>query len=269
MQRPTISRRSTLLVAVACSAAACAAFSGAAHAAPVNVARPLISGTAQVGGTLVASAGAWRGEPAAELIFAWQRCEPTGYADCTDIPGGVGTSYVVRAADVGARLRVVVTAATSEAYGSSSTTVASGATDVVAARRATLDGDILLGGPRNDTLAGGAGNDSLDGGGGHDLLSGDEGNDSVNAGPGNDRVTGGSGNDTINGGNGRDRIFGGAGRDTISGNGGDDTIDTRDGSADLVNCGSGEDVAIVDDRDVVRPGCEVVRRTAPQPTPAA
>jgi Ca2+-binding RTX toxin-like protein len=268
MQRPPNSRRSPLLVVVACAAAAAAAFTGAAQAAPVNDARPVITGTAQVGGTLVTSPGSWSGDAAAELTYSWQRCEPTGYADCTDIPAGIGTAYVVRPADIGARLRVVVTAATTEAYGSSSTTVASGTTDVVTARPATVAGDVLLGGPRNDTLAGGAGNDAVDGGGGKDVLAGDEGNDSVNGGPGDDRIAGGSGNDTINGGDGRDRIVGGTGRDTVSGNGGDDTIDTRDDSADLVNCGAGRDVALVDDRDVVRPGCEVVRRTAPQPTPA-
>jgi Ca2+-binding RTX toxin-like protein len=268
MQRPSNVRRNALLGTVACAAAAVAAFTGAAQAAPVNDARPVISGPARVGGLLLASAGEWSGDAAAEFTYAWQRCEPTGYADCTDIPGGVGTSYLVRPADIGARVRVVVTAATTEAYGSSSTTVPSGTTDVVVARPATLAGDVLLGGPRNDSLSGGAGNDAVDGGGGNDTLGGDEGADSVNGGPGDDRISGGSGNDTINGGNGKDRIFGGDGRDTVSGNAGDDTIDTRDDSADLVNCGAGRDVALVDDRDVVRPGCEVVRRTVPQPTPA-
>jgi hypothetical protein len=42
----------------------------------------------------------------------------------------------------------------------------------------------------------------------------------------------------------------------------------RDDSADLVSCGAGRDVAIVDGLDIVRPGCEIVHRAIPEPAPA-
>ena len=119
--------------------------------------------------------------------------------------------------------------------------------------------DTINGGGRNDILQGGAGNDSVNGAGGNDTISGGTGNDTLNGGAGNDRITGGPGNDSINGEAGDDTLTGGPGRDTISGGIGNDTVDTRDGVADLVNCGAGRDIALVDGRDIVRPGCESVR----------
>jgi Ca2+-binding RTX toxin-like protein len=78
------------------------------------------------------------------------------------------------------------------------------------------------------------------------------------------RVVGTIGGDRISGGRGRDRIFGGAGddcldggpgKDQLSGGPGDDVIRSRDGSADVVDCGEGDDVAIADPKDTLR-SCE-------------
>ena len=55
-----------------------------------------------------------------------------------------------------------------------------------------------------------------------------------------------------------DRLDGGGGRDVLNGGHGNDVIDARDGRRDLVRCGPGIDLALVDPRDVVR-GCEIVR----------
>ena len=63
----------------------------------------------------------------------------------------------------------------------------------------------------------------------------------------------------VNGGGGPDTISGGTGEDELSGGAGDDTINARDGVRDVVNCGSGDDLARVDALDVVR-GCEQVNR---------
>ncbi|WP_456787322.1 hypothetical protein [Cellulomonas sp. P5_C5] len=67
-----------------------------------NVGAPTVSGVAQVGRTLTASAGTW--SPAdATVSFQWLR-------DGAVVPGAVGASYVLTAADLGAELSVQVTA---------------------------------------------------------------------------------------------------------------------------------------------------------------
>jgi len=43
----------------------------------------------------------------------------------------------------------------------------------------------------------------------------------------------------------------GSGSDVITGGDGDDVIDARDGAVDTVTCGAGEDVAKLDDDDVI------------------
>ena len=51
----------------------------------------------------------------------------------------------------------------------------------------------------------------------------------------------------------------GAGADTLIGRGGDDVIDARDGVADNVSCGDGNDTAIVDQLDQIGDRCESVQ----------
>jgi len=92
--------------------------------------------------------------------------------------------------------------------------------------------------------------DRLVGTNGPDVISGLAGNDRLLGRRGNDRLLGGTGNDLLDGGPGLDRLLGGPGRDLVQ---------ARDGQRDLVNCGAGKDVAVVDKRDVLR-GCETVRR---------
>jgi Ca2+-binding RTX toxin-like protein len=78
----------------------------------------------------------------------------------------------------------------------------------------------------------------------------------VSAGAGGDRVNGGSGNDRLAGQSGADVITGGAGSDTITGGDGNDRIDARDGAVDTVTCGAGEDVAKLDENDVIADAAE-------------
>src|SRR6478752_9552521 len=73
--------------------------------APSNIAAPAVTGQATVGATLAAAVGSWSGSSISYGI-AWQRCDASG---TTCVPFGVSTStYVVQAADAGARLRVAV-----------------------------------------------------------------------------------------------------------------------------------------------------------------
>jgi len=95
-----------------------------AELVPKNTARPVISGTPQVGQTLTATPGTWSGS--ASFAYQWQRCDSAG-ANCADILGATGQSYAVADADGGATIRVVVTA--QNAYGSA--TAASAPTAVV------------------------------------------------------------------------------------------------------------------------------------------
>jgi hypothetical protein len=76
--------------------------------APKNTALPAISGTAKVGEELSASQGSWSGNPTG-YRYQWQRCDADVLL-CTDVIGATGSTYGVRIADLGFRLRVVVTA---------------------------------------------------------------------------------------------------------------------------------------------------------------
>src|SRR5919201_562126 len=106
--------------------------SAATKAAPVNTGEPTISGTPAVGATLTATTGSWSNNPTS-FAYQWLRCPPSGGSpdgsDCAAIGGATTQAYVVTSADVGSRLRVRVTASNA----SGSTTVASDASDVVAA----------------------------------------------------------------------------------------------------------------------------------------
>jgi Ca2+-binding RTX toxin-like protein len=63
-------------------------------------------------------------------------------------------------------------------------------------------------------------------------------------------LTGGSGNDVLSGGAGSDRFDAGPG---------DDDVQARDGAAETIDCGAGNDLAVGDAVDRVV-GCERVRR---------
>ena len=95
----------------------------------------------------------------------------------------------------------------------------------------------------NNVKRGTARRNRIRGTAGNDRLFGLRGNDRLLGLRGRDCLFGGRGNDLLNGGGGRDRMVGGPGRDRIV---------ARGSAIDLVNCGRGRDVAIVDRRDVVR-----------------
>ena len=94
--------------------------------APSNTTPPAISGTAEDGQRLSASAGEWAGTPPIEYGYQWERCNGSGES-CANISGATGSSYTLGTGDLGTTLRVKVTASN----GGGSASVSSGATSVV------------------------------------------------------------------------------------------------------------------------------------------
>ena len=77
------------------------------RSAPVDTAKPTISGTSSVGNQLSASTGTWTGG-VTSYAYQWQRC--TASAVCTDIDGATARTYGIVVGDVGSSLRVEITA---------------------------------------------------------------------------------------------------------------------------------------------------------------
>ena len=100
----------------------------AAGNAPANQVLPVVTGSAVQGQTLTVTAGSWSGSPAPTLSEQWQRCD-SGGANCVDIAGATGSSYLLVGADLGSTIRVKETA-TNTAGTSSATSMV---TAVVAA----------------------------------------------------------------------------------------------------------------------------------------
>ena len=128
---------STLQVAVTASnsagqgtavSAPTATVTAATGSAPANTSPPTVSGSAQSGQTLTASAGTWSGTQPISYAYQWQRCDVSG-GSCAGIAGATGATYVVASGDIGSTLRVAVTA--SNGFGQS--TAASGPTPTVVA----------------------------------------------------------------------------------------------------------------------------------------
>ena len=147
--------------------------------------------------------------------------------------------------------------------------------------------DRIWGGRGPDQLHGNLGDDRVWGHDGNDTDFGEDGNDLMGGGRGADKQYGGPGNDTIYAGRGRDETWGEGGDDTLwalarkdvhgrhdtrgdvlHGGEGNDTFKTRDGEADVVDCGPGVDTALLDFKDVVADAtqqnpngsCEVINR---------
>src|SRR5580765_2131581 len=158
-------------------------------------------------------------------------------------------------------------------------------------RRLTLgcriDGDdrdnVLEGTEWRDVITGFRGKDQILGGSATDLLYEGPGDDVIRGGPylvdSGDVIDGGPGDDILHGGraeasdhgtddvlfgrSGADVLSGGPGRDLFRGGGGPDTIHARDGERDVISCGRGRDVALVDKFDRVARDCEYVRLGRP------
>jgi hypothetical protein len=97
---------------------------GAAPAAPSNSVAASVSGSAVAGQTLSADPGTWTGIPAPTLTYQWRRCtDDSDPGACSDIGSATDSTYLaVDPDDVGAYLRVVVTATNDSGSGTSTST---------------------------------------------------------------------------------------------------------------------------------------------------
>jgi beta-lactamase regulating signal transducer with metallopeptidase domain len=117
---------------------------------------------------------------------------------------------------------------------------------------------VYQGSAKADTISGTDADEVLKGYAGPDRLSGGAGRDDIRGGAGADTMRGGAGADTIKGGRGSDVIRGGAGRDTIDAGAGDDIVHAwSDGAPDRIDCGVGDDRAVIDSTDTAK-HCETV-----------
>jgi Ca2+-binding RTX toxin-like protein len=222
------------------------------HFAPSVVTAPSVNGTIAVGRQLTGSIGTFGGDAPIQTTFVWQRCDAIGAA-CRTIPGAKKVVYHPTENDLGSTLRVTVTA--KNAFG---TEIAmSDPSDPVMASPPHRKGRRIVGTSHGEYLAGGGFDDVILGMGGNDTLLG---------GQGDDRMDGGRGNDVLTGGAGADVLVGGSGSDTIY---------AADGERDIIDCGEGNDRAVVDTVDVVK-NCELVqtgvdtgKTTPPATTPGA
>jgi hypothetical protein len=82
-------------------------------AAPINTTAPHVSGAAIPGHSLHASTGKWLGTVPIGFSYQWQSCRRL----CDSIAGATRSSYRVRKRDVGARIRVVLTATNGGGHG--------------------------------------------------------------------------------------------------------------------------------------------------------
>jgi Ca2+-binding RTX toxin-like protein len=139
--------------------------------------------------------------------------------------------------------------------------------DGAAGERDNVHSDVenLVGGEANDVLTGDgdaneirgfAGADAISGGGGADLLFG-SGARGVNP-----AATLAVENSFVDG---ADTFDGGAGADTVDANEGDDVIEVRDGLADSVACGPGNDTGRRDAVDTLAADCEGLALPPPPP----
>lgn len=92
-----------------------------------------------------------------------------------------------------------------------------------------------------------------------DKLSGSAKSDRLNGRAGDDELNGRKGGDILKAGRDDDLLVGGKGFDDLRGAKGDDVIRARDGEPDIIDCGTGFDVAIVDPVEDGVFDCEEVR----------
>jgi DNA-binding beta-propeller fold protein YncE len=83
---------------------------------PIAAEPPALDGMPRVTETLTTTEGSWRGAPSIETGVRWQRCALDGES-CADIEGAEETEYDLVGADVGSRLRAVVTGVNGEGSG--------------------------------------------------------------------------------------------------------------------------------------------------------
>jgi hypothetical protein len=102
------------------TSASSAATGTVAAAPPVTNSPPAVSGMAQHGVTLTSTEGTWTSQVSFTTGRQWLRCDQTG-GSCTAIAGATASTYTPTATDVGATLRLRVTATNATAGGAAAT----------------------------------------------------------------------------------------------------------------------------------------------------
>jgi hypothetical protein len=98
-----------LLAAGATTILVVAGLAGAAGNPPVNTSLPTITGKTEQGSTLTGHHGTWTGDSPITYKWQWKRCNAFGN-NCANITGEASQAIVLKAADVGFKLRINVTA---------------------------------------------------------------------------------------------------------------------------------------------------------------
>ena len=114
---------------------------------PANTVKPSVSGSTLPGSELTVSNGSWN--PAAtSYLYQWQRCATDG-TNCLNVVGATGKTYGVRTADVGSKLRALVTARDAQGQ----TTVASSTSDLVGSGTTTTTVTTTVAGNKAPTIS--------------------------------------------------------------------------------------------------------------------
>lgn len=106
----------------------------AAAGGPTNTVAPALSGTETEGQTLTAAAGTWK-DATATATRQWQRDTDGTGTTWNNISGETGATYVLAAADVGKKVRVVESCSN----GAGTKTANSSASGVIAAAQPSID----------------------------------------------------------------------------------------------------------------------------------
>jgi hypothetical protein len=111
---PTLAQAAPISPALnAFTAAPTARLASLVSGPPIDISPPTVAGRLVEGVTLVAASGSWN-PSATSATYQWQRDTGSGFAD---VSGATGTSYTLVAADVGAQIRVEVTATNASGSG--------------------------------------------------------------------------------------------------------------------------------------------------------
>ena len=104
-----------LLAAAGTALALSLVTAGAARTAnpPRNTQPPTISGTTTQGQQLTGTTGTWSGAAPITYTYSWRRCDSTG-GSCSGISGATSSTYTLTNVDVGAAIRLRVTASNSD-----------------------------------------------------------------------------------------------------------------------------------------------------------
>jgi hypothetical protein len=98
---------SAAMVATSVQAAGTASAAENQYGAPVQTAAPAISGTPAIGSTLTTTTGTWTSTSTVTYAIKWMNCDVQGAA-CIEIAGATTSTYKVKVADAGHRIRSFV-----------------------------------------------------------------------------------------------------------------------------------------------------------------